>query len=252
MLAKMYGHKIKYLHAYTPPVLDPNIPVGLIEETYAETIGHFEKKLNKMVEDDKSEGFESSFKISFSDLTSLIEESDVSNSIELIIVGKTGKSGFIDKLLGSTAAHLINHIHKPLLVIPENFNGDIFDQIAYASSLEFDEEKYIEKAIKWKNNSKNNIIIAHIIEKYGLDIFPNSQFVNSINNKFKKDGINIIERKSDEFKDGIKEFIKEFGVTLLVLTSHKRGFLDGLLNPSKTKSVVGGINIPSLIFSFEK
>ncbi|MBK9511417.1 MAG: universal stress protein [Cytophagaceae bacterium] len=250
-LAKNNGHSVKYIHAYTPPVLDPNIPVGLIEETFTETISVIEDNLKKIVEQDLQMGVKSSFLISYSDINSMIEDASQDIDLEMVIVGKTGHTGFLDKVIGSTAEHLVNHIKSPLLIIPEEYDGDIYELICYASELEYDEEKFIEKTLKWKQHSKNNLIIGHIFEKYGLNLRPDSQFLNSINKSFKNSGIKIIEKAAKTFHRGIVDLIQEEKISLLVLTTHKRGFLDGLINPSKTKSIISDTKIPVLVFSFD-
>ncbi|MCA0363138.1 MAG: universal stress protein [Spirosomataceae bacterium] len=251
MLAKADGLKIRYVHAYTPPVLDPNIPVGLIEETYTETVSVIEDTLKKYVDQDKENGITSDFLISYSDINSMIDDASMDQSVDLVIVGKTGHTGFLERVIGSTAEHMINHLKSPLLVIPEEYNGDIFEHICYASELEYDEEKFIEKAIKWKAHSSNPLIISHIFEKYEINLRPDSQFINSINKNFKKSGIRIIEKSSKNFQNGIMDLIKEEKLSLLVLTTHKRGFLDGIINPSKTKSIISETKIPVLVFCFD-
>lgn len=250
-IAKKLGCSIRYIHAYSPPVLDPNIPVGLIEETYAETVNILEAKLNDFVAEDKSTGIESDYLISYSDINSMVEDASENREIELILVGKTGHTGFLDKVIGSTAVHLISHMKAPLLIIPEEFKGDIFEKVCYASELEYDEETFIEKALDWSRLSKNQLVIGHIFEKYEMDLHPNSQFVHSINEKFKKYGVRILEKAGKNFHSGIVEMITEEKVSILVLTTHKRGFLDGLLNPSKTKGIVSDTKIPVLVLSFD-
>ena len=250
-IAKKNGSKITYVHAYTPPILDPNIPVGMIEETFKVTLEILEKNLKEIIEKDKTDGIESDYNLSFSDLSSVINEITDKEKVGLLVLGKTGHRTFLDKLIGSTANHVIDNIHVPMMVIPEDFSGDIFGNHGYASQLEFDEEQYIENALIFSKPTKSNLKIVHIIEENEIDLYPDQIFIKEIYEKFGNSNIEIIESKNKNLEKGLNEIIEKESINVLSLTTHKRGFLDGILNPSKTKKLIGHSKIPILVFSIE-
>lgn len=250
-IAKATQQKLCIVHAYSPPILDPNIPVGMIEETFKVTIDVLEEKLKKERDNAIAEGIQTEYKLAFSDLSSMINDISTDCEVSMAVVGKTGKSTFIDNLIGSTASHLVDHLDIPLMVIPENFEGEIFSKICYATQLEYDEEKFIENAIKLAQNSPQGLEIVHIRESDELDIYPNEQFLKSIKENFDNEKIQMLHKASKTFTSGINELTVEEKITLLILTTHKRGLLSGLLNPSKTKKILKHTKIPILIYSFE-
>ncbi|MCP9767011.1 universal stress protein [Lacihabitans sp. LS3-19] len=250
-LANSFDSKLILVHAYSPPIIDPNIPIGMLEETFKDTVDNLEQVLKKEVEDAISEGLNAEYKLSFSDLTSIINDITEIEKDAVVVIGKTGHKTFLDKLIGSTANHLIDNIHVPLIMIPENYEGEIMMRLAYASQLEYDEEKFIEKAISFAKKSPLGLDIIHINEKNELNINPDERFIKSIEAKFINEKIQIIQSESDSLKEGLNDTIKKEGISLIFLTTHKRGFLSGLLNPSKTKQIISSSNIPVGVFSFD-
>ena len=93
--------KIIYFHAYIPPILDHNIPIGILEETYKIGISILEDKLKAEVEIDKIKGRKSEFYLEIGDIINGINSVDNDNNLDLVIIAKTGSSGFFEKLLGT-------------------------------------------------------------------------------------------------------------------------------------------------------
>lgn len=250
-MAKIMNTKITLVHSYSPPLLDPNIPIGIIEETYNDTIKIIENKLKVEIEKISNEGVKAEYKLSFSDLSSVLNDVCSNEDVEFIVVGKTGHTSLLDNIIGSTANHLIDNVHVPLLVIPENFESDIFSKLCYASQLEYNEEKYIENTVEIAKFSKNNLHIVHINASSELNINPDEQFLETITERFEKDKIEIIQIESKSFKLGIGQLVNDEHISMLILTTHKRGILDGILNPSSTKRIIKDTQIPILVFSFD-
>ncbi|MCP9761433.1 universal stress protein [Lacihabitans soyangensis] len=250
-LAKIINAKITLVHAYSPPILDPNVPIGLIEETYQNTVKALEERLILETERIRIEGLVVDYKLSFSDLSSILNDICTTENVLFIVVGKTGYSNIIDKIIGSTANHLIDNIEAPLLVIPENYENEILSNLAYATQLEFDEEEYIEKVVKLAKFSDQTLSIVHIEDSSELNINANELFLEPMIKKFGKENIKYIQKEGNNFKQGINKLISDEHISLLALTTHKRGILDGILNPSKTKRIINDTQIPILVYSFD-
>lgn len=250
-MAKKLNTKISLVHAYSPPVLDPNLPIGLIEETYQDTLKALEERLISETDRIRIEGLVVNYKLSFSDLSSVLNDVCTTENVLFIVVGKTGYSNIIDKIIGSTANHLIDSVEAPLMVIPENYENEILKKLAYATQLEFDEEKYIAKAVKLAKFSTHELSLVHIEDSSELNINANELFLEPIIKNFGKENIKIIQKEGNSFKLGINKLISDEHISLLALTTHKRGILDGLLNPSKTKKIINDTQIPILVYSFD-
>jgi nucleotide-binding universal stress UspA family protein len=251
-MAKIMNHKLVIVHSYSPPILDPNVPVGLIEETFRDSVKILEEKLDQEVNSLKKDGLDAEYKLAFSDLSSILNDINKSETVNFVVVGKTGEQGFIETIIGSTASHLIDNVEAPLLVIPENYQSTIFAKLGYASQLEYDEEDYIKKALDFAKYSPHNLDLVHIHDSEEMNIYPDDQFLDAILERFEKEKLNIIQKESKSFKKGITELIEVKGISLLILTTHKRGLFQGILNPSKTKEVIKHTKIPILVFTFDE
>jgi nucleotide-binding universal stress UspA family protein len=251
-LAQSFNCSLVYFHAYSPPILDPNMPVVLIEETYQETVKIFEERLQKLVNEDKSNGISSNYSITFSDLKSGIEGIKEKKEISLLIVGKTGQSGFLEFLLGSTATHLISEIDLPIMIIPEKYEEDILFNIGYSSQLEFSEIAFIKFALEFSKKTNKTLKIINIETELDLNLNPDETFLKEIAEALNKKEYELLQSKQFNYLEGILEIIKKEKLSILNIASHKRNFLSQLLNPSKTKMLIEKAEIPIVVFTFGK
>ncbi len=251
-IADTKSQKLVYMHVVNLPMVDPIVSSNLVAETIDTLKSDAEIKLKSLVEADKAQGINSDYRVSFDDIVTFLKTISETEDIDLVVIGKTGHRTFLDKILGSTAQNLINDIPYPLLVIPEEYNGEIFDKLAYASKLEFNEKKYIADALEWKKYSGNDLIIAHILEEFPLDINSNEQFIESINKEFGNEGYYFKNYAADFYSDGITEFTQTEGISLLFVTTQKRGFFEGIIDPSKTKIMINKATIPVVVYNYSK
>lgn len=251
-VAKAKSQKLIYIHIVNLPIVDPIVSSNVVAETIEDLQKDALERFEKIIKKDKEEGFTSDFKVSFNDIIGLIEDIGETEDVDLVVVGKTGHRTFLDRLLGSTAQGLLNQIKYPLLVIPEEYSGAIFSKLCYASKLEFNEKKYLANALEWKKYSDNDLIIAHVIEEFPLDINSNDQFINSINSEFENKGYYFKNFAADFYTDGISEFTEKEGVSLLFATTQKRGFFEGIIDPSKTKAMITKVKVPVIVYSYSE
>lgn len=249
-LAVAKSQKLIYIHIVNLPIVDPIVSSNVVAETIEDLKSGSEQRLLDIVQNDKMSGFNSEYRISFNDIIGLIEEIDETEDVDLVVVGKTGHRTFLDKILGSTAQGLMNQIKHPLLVIPEEYEGPILDRLCYASKLEFNEKKYLGEALEWKKYSQNDLTIAHILEEFPLDINENEQFIASIDREFGNVGYVYKNFASDFYTNGIVEFTEKEDISLLFVTTQKRGFFEGIIDPSKTKAMINKVKVPVVVFSY--
>lgn len=248
-LARITSHKLTYLHIVTLPVVDPMVTSSFVNDTIDDLKAEAEDRLRQLVELDENRGLTADYIISFEDIIATINETE---DVDMVVIGKTGHRNFLDRLIGSTAQNLINHIEPPLLVIPEEFSGDIFGQLCYASKLEFNEKRHLAKALDWRKYSDHDLIIGHIIEDFPLDVNPNEQFKASIDKDFGRRGYVYKNFAADVYKKGIAEFIEKEGITLLFVTTRKRGFFEGIIDPSQTRGMINAAKIPVVVFNYDE
>jgi nucleotide-binding universal stress UspA family protein len=233
--AKKYLAELVLVHTYLPMTVDPNIPVGSIEVLQLEHINELNEKLKIKARLIQETGIKTSFKVVVGDVKYSLLEAIKSENADLLILGKTKNPNFVERLIGSNAQHLVNAMNVPILVIPENARPKEPKVISYATEGEFIEDDVI-KAVK------------SIGDKFKADVKLFTVKTPSV--------ITITEEPDREYisgptlREGITQYIDKVNSDLLVLVSHKRGLLDGLLVPSKSKMLISKIDTPILIYHF--
>lgn len=247
-LARKKGCKLAYFHILTLPVVDPMVNTALVSSTVDELKADAEEKLKALVQQDKEEGLTSDYLISFEDIITAL---DALPENDLLVIGKTGHRTFLDRMIGSTAQNLINEVKQPLLVIPEAYSGDLLQKMCYASRMEFNEKHHIGVALEWSALSPEDLIIGHILEDFPLDINANEQYQASIDKDFDRKGYVYKNFSAEAYKEGISEFVEKEGITCLFVTARKRGFLEGIIDPSQTKGMINAAKIPVMVFNYK-
>ncbi len=252
-LASLWGRKfiaeLVLVHAYLPPVVDPSIPVGILEVSQMNLAKEYEESLQKKAREIQETGVTCSYKVMVGDLKYAIKEIKDEMGADLLILGRTTNPDFLDRVMGSTSQHLINDLDLPLLVIPDSSTPEEPRNIAYATSLEFNETPQLMAVKNIAERFKASLSFVKVILDDDLDINPDKTFISEIKSIFgEESSINQIEAK--DLKSGINRFIQDTTANLLVLTSHKRGLLDGLLAPSQSKKMLTRFDIPILIYHF--
>jgi nucleotide-binding universal stress UspA family protein len=253
-IAKIFQSKLIYFHAHYPVVptnyLDPNgIYLSMPENDLKEVIISLNHSLDSYVKEDAKQGIQSDVVVEVGDITSVIHSLQEKRSIDLVIISKTSNTNFLEKLLGSTAKTLLHNLDVPLLIIPSNYKGQIFQKVLYASQLEFDEIPFIKMANEWAKKSAHKLTFVHLDEEFETDLIPNHQYVKEIKEAFQNDPFIFVNADTKSFKKGLLKLIKEQKASLICMTTHKRNLLTQIISPSKTREAIEYIPIPTLVFN---
>lgn len=249
-LAAMCGSDILYFHAYTPPFQDPNTPVTVMEDIYEAASEHIKASLKELVVSAKSQGIRSTYNLGFGDLSTGISELIEEENVDLVVVGKTEDPGLLERILGSTATHLIHKFSKPLLIIPAHHEGPVFDHLMYASKLEYDETEILRQVFGIKNLTSSKLTIAKVDVSHEPDIHRDQDFIDDIFEQFAKEEFSFVHEKHTSFVEGIQLLAEQSGATLIVVATHHRNLIEGIVDPSLSKKLVSGSHLPVLVYNF--
>lgn len=248
--ARKFIAEVILVHAYLPPVVDPSIPVGMLEASQMNMVKEYDDVLIKKARSVQETGVKCTYRVILGDLKSALKEVKDELGADIVILGRTTNPDFLDRLVGSTSQHLINDLEIPLLVIPDSWSPKIVNTIAFATSLEFNENKQLEAVKEIANRFKASIEFVKVDLESELDINPDEEFIKEIKRICGISQEHISRIKAEDLKSGIGQFVKDKKADLLVLTSHKRGLLDSLLAPSQSKKLLSKFEIPTLIYHF--
>ncbi len=251
-LAKKYISEIVLLHCFIPVYTDPTIPGGTISSIEMANLDELEESLNKKAREVQEKGVKTISRVLISDVANGINELVDSLEVDFVVLGKTGKSGFIDKFLGSTAENILNRVKVPILTIPEEYTKTRIYQLIYATQLEYDENYILDQVFEMGEKLKAKLELLKVNNSNQLDINPNEEFVNNIKSKFLGKNYEFITIDGTKSSKSIEEYSNSQENAVLILSSHFRGLLDGIFNPSISKKIISETQIPTLVFHFNE
>lgn len=250
-IAKIHIAEIVLLYCSTPTYVDPTMPGGMVivldegkEKLYVE-------KLAAKARSIQEQGVRTTYKLSIGSVSDGVKSVVEEQKADFLILGKTGASGIFDKLLGSTAEYIINHVKIPMLVVPENAKSIIIDRIQYATELEYDEKEILEEVFAIGYKIKAKVDLVNVSSDKQLDLINNDKLIEDLRVAFPSENFKIQSVRSNNVERAIIEMSELHENTALVMASHHRGFLDSILKPSVSKSIIAKTTVPTFVYHFE-
>ena len=169
-------------------------------------------------------------------------------NIDMIVMGTRGLDETTRALFGSVTAKVIADAQRPVLAIPEASRPDKFVKLMYATNFDKADLDALSKLMLIFKDKPVNIHCVHFsVDTYAKDIQP---LMDDLHNQIRHGEMvanldfNIVE--CDDLEDGMEKYVKEHGVDLVAMTTHKRGFFSRLFNPSQTKKMLYHTHTPLL------
>jgi len=180
------------------------------------------------------------FKITKDDIINSLEKSIESANADLVVMGTQGQNENPDTFLGSTSGALAKTTEIPVLLIPPGFKFKGIDRIVFAAKNTF--VKYIgalDPIIHINQIFKPHVQLLHLGEQ--PDPIPESSFsiLKVIND--------ITRYGNDNFNESIREYLTQHHADLLCVIRRKRGFVEKMMEPSKTLASKFYTDIPVLV-----
>jgi nucleotide-binding universal stress UspA family protein len=246
------------LHAYQPYIADVNVMPGNMLpgigspdflSMSVELEDEFRSRLQTYSDALATEGYKVTTLWAAGGVQGAVEEAVEEHNPDLIVLGRTGTGGFLDKLIGSSATSIALHSPCPVMIIPPQANPDKFSKVVYATQFEYEENDILREVFILMNHLGGSLTLLKIQADTQPDIQPDNQYITQIKNEFALSDSDIVIRKSRYVLDGIEEYCDESNTDLLIMSSRERSFIEEfLINPSITKKLVVDTHIPLLVF----
>jgi nucleotide-binding universal stress UspA family protein len=169
--------------------------------------------------------------------------------IDLIVMGTNGASGVLANYLGSNTSELIGSIAIPLIAVPSTVTINFPRRILVANDLmESGEDKLFDTLKEIVIKTKSEVEFLFIVnEENAADTKINRLKAAQFDETFDTHYHPFYFKENDKIEDGILEYIEGKSFDLLVLTTHQRGFWEGLFHKSVSKSLVKHVSLPILV-----
>ncbi len=251
-IAERYDAGISLVHAYHPPVVDSNLPAEALVELADQIEKLNAKTLKKWETECREDGFACKSKLVYGAASEVVLEEIVAQKPILVVMGRTGKGGWLDKLIGSVASAVAAKASCPVLVLPPQTHTKTVKKIVYATELERPEENALGFAFNLAEHFKANLDLVKVNAPFEVDVFEDEQFKSDIERTFgnKKYTLQTIEAES--VVGGLQKYAVENQADLIVMATRKRDWLSGLINPSLSRKMVLAAEIPILVCHLEQ
>lgn len=230
-----------------PVIHDPIImPVLTFEQDFLKELK--EKALaefNKIITKYNQEGVKVVLNVEFGSPARMITEFVEKNSIDLIIMGSHGASGFREYFVGSNAEKVVRHSAVPVLVMKRYYKGPI-KSIVFPNILDTENQEDLimkVKALQTFFKAKVHILYVNTPTNFTSDTVTLARLKEFTKRfMFKDYTINIYNHPYKE--DGIIHFTKSIKGNLIAMGTHGRKGISHLLNGSLAEDVVNHSDCP--------
>lgn len=251
-IAKKCSGTVNILNVYSIPIYDPNMPAELLLSAINEAENAAKENLERVKQEMlNTGGGNPGIKINICDKQGLIVDEILTyaeeNSTDMIVMGTTGASGFLEKIIGSNTARVIAEAKTPVLAVPDKaaFNG--IKNIVYATDLNDPELPEISKLKDFASKFDAFITVLHVCdEKESVLIDEKDKLFKDVKENAGYDKIKFELIENEDVTDGIDNFVNSNDIDIIAMATHKRSLLGRIFNTSLTQKMVYHCRIPLL------
>ena len=166
------------------------------------------------------------------------------NKIDLIVMPTHGEQSIIESLFGSVTTEVAKTSSCPVLIVPEQVTYRKIKEIAYATDLSLENINKAAMPLSLAGLLQANLHYVHVYSDKKAAIGDVDELLAA--NTF---DIEVLfhELKGKTVQEGLKLFLKEKSIDLLMAYSPPKNFFERLLRLSTTRHLLEHISCPLLI-----
>lgn len=265
-LAQKLKAEVKLLYSYFNPIINSepfleghsvnylmDTVVASVEKEARRQIIELKTRLLAQIESEKLNYVKISYSLDKGVPESVILKHISSYKPGIVIMGTRGQGKSPLNYLGNVTKKVIERAEIPILLIPEKsiFTGmDYINRVMYATNFESSDFKSLRKLMTLIRPFNMNIFVAHICmdESTRVDQTKMTALKNHVKDVYPEFKINCDVVCHENIIEGLQEYIENNEIDLIALTTHKRGVIERLFNPSIAKKMIFHSFVPVLIF----
>lgn len=254
-LADKMNASIITLHAYTTPIVAPvdGFVVPQTLQTFYDNVDinefeNYKEALPSLRAIAKEQGLEhidmKHALVLGSTVIGTILNVAEEEAVEMIVMGTGGATGLKEIFIGTNGAEVMGNANCPVLLVPSQakFDGKL-DKFAVTTDFRKEELKGIEKALGFAK-----LFNAHTT-CLNVDLFHTNQYhhqMEDVRAVFGSDNIDYVVVDGVNLEKTIIEYLESTDIDLLAMVTHKRNFIEELLQYSVSKKLAYHSTTPIL------
>lgn len=248
--AKIVQGELVLLHTFQLPIYDNQF----FPENYAVIYDSLElaqfdmfkeelPKLRAIAEERHLDKIKMSHRLMDGDLLHNIKKSIKEDKIDFVIMGTSGATGWEAFFVGTNTESVISGIEVPMLCVPAEAKFKKIEIIGFTTRFRNKDKNALKMVLNIAKKTKAKVKCLYVKTS---DSDVSKDIVANWEAEFINEPIDFYVINSDAVKETILDFIMYKEVDVLTMLTYKRGFFEGIFNPSLTKKVVTNIEVPIL------
>ncbi len=167
----------------------------------------------------------------------------------LIVVSMSGSTKPVERQIGSTAKEILRKVgtNRMVLAVPAGASFEGFNKLSFFTRFEFKDLRAMAVMLDLANLFGCQLEIFHVLQKGANpeEAELNMEILQRILRTMEFITFTIVE---GDPKKLIRDHVLEEKVDLVGMLSHRQSFMEGLVEGSISKEMIGKLSIPMLAF----
>jgi nucleotide-binding universal stress UspA family protein len=172
---------------------------------------------------------------------------------DMVVMGKTGESGFLDRVFGSVSSSVSQRAYCPVLLVPAKTSFTPYQNIVYASYYQPEDQDMVEKLMAFNQHFNAHLHFVHVKETPEDNMAEGQARI--FEELFEKGdpsfSFDLAEVENDSVAEGINEYAHEQQAELVVMATRHRGFWQNIVHKSQTKRMALTTDLPLIVLHLD-
>lgn len=248
-IAAKFKATIHLANFYSLHVVDYSYPeISMPGELLEEIRKAANEGMRKLAEQVKAEGFEVKTTVEMGLATDEIVELAKKENVDLIIMGTTGASGLLNRLIGSNAANVMQRTEKPIILVPKDCSCNKISRIVYADSLQENDTAVLKQLFAFAEGvGAQDVSILNINTSGHYEpVSPNA--VLAINEVFGPYKLKLDIADAGNLEAGIDKYLEDHQADLVVMSTHKKTLMERIFSHNNTRMMALHTRLPLMVY----
>ncbi len=164
---------------------------------------------------------------------------------DLMVMGMTGESGFLDKLLGRISAEVAKRAHCPVVLVPEGARYHPISDVVYATNFAAKEDRLAGEVLRFTQLVASRLHLLHVEQARSDEYFMERAPLYRPGGKTKV--TEYVRISGKDVPSILNDYVTEVGGDLLVMFTQRRSLVESLFHRSMTRRMAYHTNVPLMI-----
>jgi nucleotide-binding universal stress UspA family protein len=165
---------------------------------------------------------------------------------DLVVMGTKGATSFLDRLIGTTTASVLQESHQAVLAIPAAARFKLPQKVAFATDLESEAQVYLPQVLAFASHLGATVTLVHVDPEGRADRQAQEHLLAGLRSRFPDQPLPLVNLEEKNIAAALEAFVRDYPADLLAVGIHERSFMANLFHSSVTEQLAYHTAIPLL------